>query len=139
MKKRIEIMGVVNNGSKASRRMMGFDLDTNDFIHLASADKVRDEIRRYVRESKIMNGCDPERLTFLWDDFLAAWKDERAAIQKAKRAAKSAGRPATAAERLEALEQKRLELWEQFKADNARIREQIDQLRMVIERLERNR
>lgn len=137
MKKKIEVMGIVNDGVKNMRRMMSFELEVSDYTTVASAEKVREMIRKYVRESKIMNGCDPERLTFLWDDFFAAWKEERAAAQKEKRAAKAAARPATGQERLEQLEQKRQELWEQFKADNRRIRQQIDNLKMKLDRLER--
>lgn len=137
MKKKIEVMGIVNDGVKNMRRMMSFELEVSDYTTVASVEKVREMIRKYVRESKIMNGCDPERLTFLWDDFFAAWKEERAAAQKEKRAAKAAARPATGQERLEQLEQKRQELWEQFKADNRRIRQQIDNLKMKLDRLER--
>lgn len=137
MKKKIEVMGIMNDSAKNMRRMMSFELEVNDYVQVATAEKVRDMIRKYVRETKIMNGCDPDRLTFLWDDFFAAWKEERAAEQKEKRAAKIAARPTTGKERLEQLEQKREELWEQFKADNRRIRQQIDDLRMKLDRLER--
>lgn len=137
MKKKIEVMGIMNDSAKNMRRMMSFELEVNDYVQVATAEKVRDMIRKYVRETKIMNGCDPDRLTFLWDDFFAAWKEERAGEQKEKRAAKIAARPTTGKERLEQLEQKREELWEQFKADNRRIRQQIDDLRMKLDRLER--
>ena len=137
MKKKIEVMGIMNDSAKNMRRMMSFELEVNDYVQVATAEKVRDMIRKYVRETKIMNGCYPDRLTFLWDDFFAAWKEERAAEQKEKRAAKIAARPTTGKERLEQLEQKREELWEQFKADNRRIRQQIDDLRMKLDRLER--
>lgn len=137
MKKKIEVMGIVNDGAKSMRRMMSFELEVNDYVHIGTAEKVREMIRKYVRETKVLNGCDPERLTFLWDDFFAAWKDVRAAEQKEKRAARAAARPTTGKERLEQLEEKRRELWEQFKADNQRLRKQIDELRMKLDRIER--
>lgn len=137
MKKKIEVMGIVNDGVKNMRRMMSFELEVSDYTHIATAEKVRESIRKYVNETKILNGCGPTRLTFLWDDFFAAWKEERAAEQKEKRAAKAAARPTTGAARLELLEQKREELWEQFKADNRRIRQQITELKMKLDRLER--
>lgn len=137
MKKKIEVMGIIDAGEKKVRRMMSFELEVSDYTAVASVEKVREMIRKYVRETKIMNGCDPERLTFLWDDFFAAWKDERSAEQKEKRAAKAAARPTTGKERLEMLEQKRLEMWEQFKADNRRVRQQIADLQMKLDRLER--
>lgn len=137
MKKKIEVMGIMNDGEKNMRRMMSFELEVNDYVQYGTAEKVREMIRKYVRETKIMNGCDAERLTFLWDDFFAAWKEERAAEQKEKRAAKAAARPTTGKERLELLEQKRQEMWEQFKVDNRRVRQQIAELKMKLDRLER--
>lgn len=137
MKKKIEVMGIVNDGVKNMRRMMSFELEVNDYVQYGTAEKVREMIRKYVRESKIMNGCDPTRLTFLWDDFFVAWKEERAAEQKERRAAKAAARPSTGKERLAQLEQKRQEMWEQFKADNRRVRQQIAELKMKLDRLER--
>lgn len=137
MKKKIEVMGIVNDGVKNMRRMMSFELEVSDYTAVTTAEKVRDMIRKYVRDTKIMNGCDPERLTFLWDDFFAAWKEERVAEQKEKRAAKAAARPTTGKERLAQLEQKRQEMWEQFKADNRRVRQQIAELKMKLDRPER--
>lgn len=137
MKKKIEVMGIVNDGAKNMRRMMSFELEVSDYVGVGSAEKLREMIRKYVRESKIMNGCDPTRLTFLWDEFFAAWKEERAIEQKEKRAAKAATRPTTGKERLVQLEQKRQEMWEQFKADNRRIRQQIADLQVKLDRLER--
>lgn len=136
MKKKIEVMGIMNDGAKSMRRMMSFELEVSDYVHYNTAEKVREMIRKYVSESKIMNGCDANRLTFLWDDFFAAWKEERAAEQKAKRAAMAATRPTTGKERLAQLEQKRQEMWEQFKADNRRIRQQIAGLKMKLDRIE---
>lgn len=137
MKKRIEILGVVNNGEQKSRRMMGFELEVDDYVHISTAERVREEIRRYVRETKLMNGCDVEHLTFLWDDFFAAWREERSERQKEQRAVKAAAKPRTGKERLAQLEERRVELWEQFKADNRRLREQIDKLKMKLDRLDR--
>lgn len=137
MKKKIEVMGIMENGAKNMRRMMSFELEVSDYVQVGSAEKVRDMIRKYVRETKIMNGYSPDRLTYLWDDFFAAWKEERAAAQKEERAAKAAARPTTGKERLAQLEQKRQEMWEQFKADNRRIRQQIEDLSMKLDRIER--
>lgn len=137
MKKKIEVMGIVKDGAKNARRMMSFELEVNDYVQYGTAEKVRDMIRKYVRETKILNGCDPDRLTFLWDDFFAAWKEGRAVEQKEKRAAKAAARPTTGKERLAQLEEKRREMWEQFKADNQRLRKQIEELRMKLDRIER--
>lgn len=137
MKKKIEVMGITTDGTKSMRRMMSFELEVSDYVHYSTAEKVREMIRKYVRESKIMNGCDPDSLTFLWDGFFAAWKEERATEQKEKRAAKAGTRPTTGKERLAQLEQKRQEMWEQFKADNRRLRHQIAELKMKLDRLER--
>lgn len=77
MKKRIEVMGVVNNGGNVVRKIVGFELDANDYVKVASGDKVKEMIKDYVKELKLFGIGDIEKLNFQWNDFLEQWRKER--------------------------------------------------------------
>ena len=65
-----------------SIKMVEMKEDVMDYVELGSSEKVKEEIKKKLREEKVFGGYDVEDLWYKWDDFMKEWRRERSKLVK---------------------------------------------------------